>query len=213
MSSDAHPPSDYSAYEPATIAREALRQGRSRLVVVGVVLVVVVLLCCCCVSSAMYFFFLRDGGGPTYSADQTRVIEEFGEPQTFRVLVAEDDRADFDASGALPVARYEFWHYWDAGSTFVFREGALLRADALDGPPDDTPLAFPEFSPGDFTGGESPDDVCRALDALPDTRVAPENDSGPAIVTLGFRGQVFATFQDAKLVMIETLPVPAKEGS
>lgn len=82
------------------------------------------------------------------SADQLRIMDEFGSPDTFELAL----EPDVENSGKMVVS--ESWRYFNYYTSFEFIDGKLLDGIRIDQAPDNT-LPASQYSPQDFSIGMS----------------------------------------------------------
>lgn len=181
------------------------------LVIIIAVGALVLLLACCGVFAAFSFFGSNDAGS-SYSADQEAVLGDFGTPDTFTVMFGEIASDEFDKDGNQPTHRVEYWEYWDSSVRVVFRDGTFVRHETLAALPAGT-YDYPALEPVSFAGGMSGQEVADKIGTAPDQAAVMLPGSDLGLGTITFAGQVAATFEDGKLVMIQTAPVKTAEGS
>ncbi|MDZ4654990.1 MAG: hypothetical protein U1F44_03855 [Coriobacteriia bacterium] len=166
---------------------------------------------------AFLLFSDGDGGGGNgdWSAwestrSQQRVVAEFGYPETFSVYYGVDPNDQPDANGELPIHRLEVWDYYSLGSRFTFKDGEATGVH--DAPAAPVGTEFPLLRPDEFAVGMSLQDVTDVIGALPTAGadIAPEIAEGLEIYV--FEGQVTASFDQGRLVGVETVPVTAEGG-
>ena len=73
------------------------------------------------------------------SEEQKEVINAFGYPDTFMLLMEED-------------VRYETWVYYDMERSFIFMNGAFLEDQIIEGL-ENKNVSFPDFRPTQFESG------------------------------------------------------------
>ncbi|MDI6900915.1 MAG: zinc ribbon domain-containing protein [Anaerosomatales bacterium] len=210
------PPYPPAGFQQPMPPQEPPRKRKTLLIVVLVALAL--LLCCGAAVAAVLIFGDGDGGGSSgeypaweLSANQRRVVAEFGYPQTFNVYYGTDPVADTPAeNGELPMHRFEVWDYYALGSRFMFKDGAAVGTS--DAPALPAGTEFPMLKPEEFSLGMSLQETADAIGALPTegADIAPEILEGLEVYI--FEGQVTASFDQGRLVGVETVPV-APEGS
>jgi hypothetical protein len=209
------PPQEWSQAPAAASydAPQAPRPKRTGLIVGLIVGGVILGLMACC--AAVFIGFALFGGSSaepwTLSADQKRVVQEFGPPQTFSIVCATDPTHDKATSDGFPVRRIETWTYHDLGQQFFFRDGAALGTTA-------TPVAvagtgYPKLKPEEFYRGMSIDDVVKAVGAAPAKAADIAPDTYKGIEMYVFADQVLAGFEDGKLVVLRTAPAIPEGGT
>lgn len=178
-------------------------------IVVGVIFVLMT--CCGVIVAAVLIFGSSESAEPwKLSADQTRVVQEFGPPQTFSVICATDPKNDDPGEDGFPVHRVEIWSYHDMGTRFLFRDGKAMGTTATPFPVADT--AYPKLRPEEFYRGMSVDDVVKAVGAAPTKAADIAPDAFEGLEAYVFGDQVMAEFEDGKLVGIQTAAV-VSEGA
>ncbi|MDZ4063375.1 MAG: hypothetical protein U1E22_01795 [Coriobacteriia bacterium] len=195
---------------PTTEYSEAPVKKRTLVIAVAATSLVL-LLGCCAVFAALSFFGSDDNGGG-YSEEQQAVLEDLGPPDTFTLMFGEIADEEFDEEGNLPTHRLEYWEYWDSSVRIVFRDGRYIRHDTLEALPAGT-YEYPALELAWFDEGMSGQEVADKIGAAPDkaARLLPGSELGLGTIT--FADQVAATFEDGKLVMIQTAPVKTAEVS
>lgn len=194
----------YAAPPPPPPSGPKRSTGLTLLIVGGVIFVL--LACCGALVAAVLIFGASSSAEPwKLSADQTRVVQEFGPPQTFSIICAADPKNDDPGKDGFPIHRVEIWSYHDMGTQFIFRDGKAMGTKA-------TPVAaagttYPKLSPEEFYRGMSVEDVVKAVGAAPTKAadIAPEAFKGLEAYVFG--DQVMAEFENGELVGVQTAPV------
>lgn len=145
---------------------------------------------------------------PTRS--QQRVVAEFGYPETFSVYFGVDPNDQPAANGELPIHRLEVWDYYSLGSRFTFKDGEATGV--YDAPAAPAGTEFPLLRPDEFAVGMSLQDVTDVIGVLPTegADIAPDIIEGLEVYV--FEGQVSASFDQGRLVGVETVPVSIEGG-
>lgn len=176
---------------------------KTRTIVIIVVAVVVLAMSgCCCVAFTLF------GGKGDYklSDDQKAVIEDFGQPDDFTIMFGQIASEAFDDKGEQPTHRVEYWNYRDSRVTAIFRDGKFVRQAELAPLPAGS-WTYPKLNPEQFAEGMPAKDVVELIGEMPDKTIKTTPASGMKLVTVSFKGQIQASFEDGKLVMLETRPV------
>jgi len=180
------------------------------------------------VISALLFLFLPDGAARAtapeqtvvskaqtntdavqLSADQKQVVEEFGPPESFRLIVSKET-----LNGKKKVVRIEVWNYYRLKSRVTFIDGKYEKDEEIEDVPDWTLLPI-IYRPEQFANEMSLEEVKKKIigdrhyekldvpaDILPGTR----------LTVIGFE-QIMMGFDHGKLVYVETVPLFPKMGN
>lgn len=124
------------------------------------------------------------------SADQQRVIEEFGLPRTFTIVLGDGEAQ----------ARLESWEYYELGSAIHFRDGEVVGTTPI-AALDPEQYAYPALSPEDFEEGMTAADVTAMLAHGPESV---ESTAIPGAEHALWSGAVEAGFTDEVLAAIRT---------
>ncbi len=147
----------------------------------------------------------------SFSADQERVADEFGLPNTFTIVYGEDaEEVVTAAAGDPPTHRFEYWDYYEMGTRFVFRDGDVVATHAIE--PLGYEFDYPAISPESFSAGMTVEDVSELMGFEP----AASADLVPSAVTgvemYVWDGVLSVTFHEGGLISAETAPVIVEEG-
>ena len=147
---------------------------------------------------------------PALSGDRTRVAEEFGLPRTFSIVIGEDPESALEG-GDLESHRIESWDYYELGTRFIFRDGAIVATNRLE-PLDPWSFAYPAVAPMDFVEGMTVEDVSSMLGHEPGGSVEVAVGLDATVEVYVWSGVVSCTFSDGGLVAVETAPLYFEEG-
>lgn len=142
------------------------------------------------------------------SADQRRVVQEFGPPQTFSVICATDPKNDDLGKDGFSIHRIETWSYHGLGAQFFFRDGRAVGDAHTKGVPAGT--NYPKLRPEEFTRGMSVEDVVKVIGAAPTKAADIASDIFKGLEAYVFGDQVMAEFDGGRLVGVQTAPVTPK---
>lgn len=174
-----------------------------KLIIIAAVVAAIVLWSCICITA---FTFFGGQGDYELSEEQEAVVEDFGEPDDFTVMFGEVASEPFDEDGKQAVHRVEYWNYRDSRITVVFRDGRFIRQATLAPLPKGT-WTFPRLQPTQVVEEMSPEDLVELIGENPDKAIKADKKTGMKMVTVSFKGQIQAGFENDKLVMLETRPV------
>jgi hypothetical protein len=140
---------------------------------------------------------------PAASSEQQQVIEKFGPPESFTVMIIAEDEE-------TAPERNEVWKYYSLGRSFTFVEGKLITSHPLQAI--DSQAALPDYRPWQFTGDMGIGD---AVTAFADQEFI-QLDLDDELIeggTMAYSEQLALGFKDGQLVFAESIPlVPGEEG-
>jgi hypothetical protein len=175
-------------------------------IVVGVILALLV--CCGATVAAVLIFGSSDSAEPwKLSADQTRVVAEFGPPQTFNIICAADPKNDDPGEDGFPIHRVETWSYHDMGTRFIFRDGKAMGTAAIPVAVAAAGATYPKLRPEEFYRGMSVEDVVKAVGGAPTKAADLAPDAFKGLEAYVFGDQVMAEFENGGLVGVQTASV------
>lgn len=194
----------YAAQQPPSPPAKKRSTGLIVAIVVGVILALLV--CCGATVAAVLIFGSSDSAEPwKLSADQTRVVAEFGPPQTFNIICAADPKNDDPGEDGFPIHRVETWTYHDMGTQFLFRDGKAMGTTSTPFPAADT--SYPKLRPEEFYRGMSVEDVVKAVGGAPTKAADIAPDAFKGLEAYVFGDQVMAEFENGGLVGVQTASV------
>jgi hypothetical protein len=137
----------------------------------------------------------------TLSYTQRRIVDEYGWPETFALLI-------YAGEGGDQPVRQETWNYHSSGLSFTFVNGELAgRRTPL---PDVPGAAYPDYRPSQFRAGMSFEDVANALPGIEE--FAQEQMPDEQMSTY-WVPQLVMGFIDNVLAYVETRPQLPESGA
>jgi len=128
------------------------------------------------------------------SEDQTDLINRFGYPDTFVLMMGKDTRV-------------EIWTYYTMQRSFIFLDGEFANDDFVAGLP--KTFRFPQFRPTQFTQDMTLAQAKRILgEPSAEGQLIPELMKNTTIYD--FHDQVKLAVKNEKVIYVQTLPVALK---
>lgn len=146
-------------------------------------------------SSRPSFVVKTDAVSP--SADQIEVINAFGYPDTFMLILDQG-------------VRYESWNYYDMERTFVFLDGAFFEAQIIPNL-EGKNVAFPEFRPTQFKDNLLFSEIGEIL-GEPSAKGEISQDILENAVVYNYMDQVSVGTKGDRVVFVRTFPVLVLEN-
>ena len=126
------------------------------------------------------------------STDQTEVINSFGYPDTFMVIMDQG-------------VRYESWNYYDMERTFVFLDGDFFEEQIIPSL-EEKNVAFPEFRPTQFGEDIIFSEISEIL-GEPSAKGEISQDILENAVVYNYMDQVSVGTKGDRVVFVQTFPV------
>ena len=134
--------------------------------------------------------------GYDYSIQQQKVVDEWGQPQSFYILFYQRE----DVQGGVETVRYEEWTYPARGKQVIFENGAELRQEEVT-----KEAAFStRDSPEQFFAFMNREQIA-SLTGLEDCFILPVADEVVQDADLYYAGGLTFGLQDGELVYVEAV--------
>ena len=137
------------------------------------------------------------------SAEQQRILDEFGRPESFRLVFATEG-----GDQERTASRIEEWNYYRLQTRLSFVDGALQGGGEIEDVPDWTLLPM-AYRPEQFTGLMGLEEIQRSVTGeRPFERLEVPDDllPGARLEMIGFE-QLVLGFEQGRLIYVETVPL------
>ena len=140
------------------------------------------------------------------SSDQLEVVEKFGPPQSFKIIINKDE-----TSRSAKALRYEIWNYYSLNASFIFVDGEFSADDTIGDVPDVIVLPI-MYRPEQFMTGMSFEEVeQKIIRERPYEIFEIPNDYLEGSLLVGLE-QLILGFEKGKLTYAESIPLTSIEG-
>lgn len=129
------------------------------------------------------------------SKNQAELINNFGYPDTFALVMGEE-------------GRLEVWNYYGLERSFIFKNGIFINDQIID--PLKSLNAYPKLRPTQFKEGLTLEEASKVIDSTPTTQadIIPEIMEDSQVYS--YSDQVLVGTKDNEVVFVQTLPVKTK---
>jgi len=134
--------------------------------------------------------------GYDYSIQQQKVVDEWGQPQSFYILFYQRE----DVQGGVETVRYEEWTYPARGKQVIFENGAELRQEEVT----KEAVFSTRYSPEQFFAFMNREQLA-SLTGLEDWFILPVEDELVQDADLYYAGGLTFGLQDGELVYVEAV--------
>ena len=153
-----------------------------------------------------------DGVHAQLSADQRKLVDEFGDPDCFTVAMFDEDTGE----GRLEPQRVETWFYAQYQTSFTFLNGAFAASGRFETAP--TNADYVNVRPSQFVAYSSWEAVRSALGITEFVRVDAASldlrtPGVPEGISVVLADRMMLGFDQDRLVLVQTIPSSRKEGS
>lgn len=134
--------------------------------------------------------------GYEYSIQQQKVVDEWGQPQSFYILFYQRE----DIQGGVETVRYEEWTYPARGKQVIFENGVELRQDEVT----KEAVFSTRYTPEQFFAFMNREQLA-SLTGLEDWFILPVEDELVQDADLYYAGGLTFGLQDGELVYVEAV--------
>lgn len=140
------------------------------------------------------------------SSDQLEVVEKFGPPQSFKIVIDTDE-----SKPSARAVRYEIWNYYSLNASIIFVDGEFFADDTIGDVPDVILLPI-MYRPEQFITGMRFEEVKQKIirERSYETFEIP-NDYLEDSLLIGLE-QLIMGFEKGKLTYAESIPLTSIEG-
>ena len=140
------------------------------------------------------------------SSDQLEVVEKFGPPQSFKIIIDKDD-----TNRSAKAVRYEIWNYYSLNASIIFVDGEFSADDTIGDVPDVIVLPI-MYRPEQFiTGMSFAEAKQKIIREKPYEAFEIPDDYLEDSLLVGLE-QLILGFEKGKLTYAESIPLTSREG-